>query len=268
MELLKHMLQYAKRRLVRPSLGQRADCRCGSRLRPSDYLDVHMYQEQHVILDPSIEDLTSREILKDAGGEGATKKLARRKLDSTGFMNNQCFSANSNKRLKIMKAQLELVDTVAQINRAIAAEKAVEKQSKQEKYSTIAPAAILKLRAKDDDFNKLTKNEMAAIAFTYFMKAELKGSKPDHMKAMSMLVTQHSSVMPRVLAEVSQQARAVQPAADLAGQSDGDSDEESSSSDEEEVTIADMILACQQEQVEQAIEDPMSDDPELSDGGL
>ena len=89
-----------------------------------------------------------------------------------------------------------------------------------------------------------------------------------HKKELTGVVKAQATTTKRSAITVEQQYRAVQPAADLAGQSDGDSDEELSSSDEEEVTIADMILACQQEQVEQAIEDPMSDDPELSDDGL
>ena len=44
-------------------------------------------------------------------------------------------------------------------------------------------------------------------------------------------------------------------------------DEESSSSDDEEVTIGDMILALKEAEGEETIEDPMSDEPGLSDDG-
>ena len=108
------------------------------------------------------------------------------------------------------------------------------------------------------------------LKFTYFMKAELKGSKPDHVKSMSTLMTQHCGVMPRVLDEVSKQAGVVQPVAPLALQCDSDGEEESSSSDEEELTIGDMIwhnLALNAPQAEHTIEDPMSDEPGVSDDG-
>ena len=63
----------------------------------------------------------------------------------------------------------------------------------------------------------------------------------------------------------------VQPVAPPAEESDGDSDEESSSksssSDDEEVTIGDMILALKEAEGEETIEEPMSDEPGLSDDG-
>lgn len=43
-----------------------------------------------MLLDPAAEHLTMREILKDSGGDGATKKLAKRKLESAGFINAFC----------------------------------------------------------------------------------------------------------------------------------------------------------------------------------
>ena len=47
-----------------------------------------MTLEQQMLLDPTPEDLTICEILKDCGVDGATKKRAKRKLDSAGFINS------------------------------------------------------------------------------------------------------------------------------------------------------------------------------------
>ncbi len=52
--------------------------------RPSDYLDVPMTADQDIIIDPTLKDLTAHEIMKTAGGEGATEKLAQRKLNNSG----------------------------------------------------------------------------------------------------------------------------------------------------------------------------------------
>jgi hypothetical protein len=60
-QLLDHMLTFAKRRLPR-----------GERLQPSDYLNVAMTADQQMLLDPTPEDLLIRNVLSDAGGDGAT----------------------------------------------------------------------------------------------------------------------------------------------------------------------------------------------------
>ena len=48
--------------------------------RPSTFLEVEMTEEQAAILAPTMQDLSVQAILKDAGGAGATKKLAQHKL--------------------------------------------------------------------------------------------------------------------------------------------------------------------------------------------
>ena len=66
-ELLKHQLSFLKR------TSQSAV------LAPSAWLDIEVSKDQQDILNPSFRDLTIREIMKDAGGLGATKKFAKRK---------------------------------------------------------------------------------------------------------------------------------------------------------------------------------------------
>ena len=48
--------------------------RHGSMERPSQFLDVEMTDDQARILAPTMQDLSVQAILKDTGGEGATKK--------------------------------------------------------------------------------------------------------------------------------------------------------------------------------------------------
>jgi hypothetical protein len=58
--------------------------------RPSTFLEVEMTEELAAILAPTIQNLSVQSILKDAGGAGATKKLARRKLNNAGAITNHC----------------------------------------------------------------------------------------------------------------------------------------------------------------------------------
>ena len=95
----------------------RAHCRCVSHLRPSAWLDVAMTPEQLVLLDPTPEDLTVREIMRDCGGIGAIKKLAKRKLDAAGFINSDCCEANGPERTKRLKQALQLASSMAEIER-------------------------------------------------------------------------------------------------------------------------------------------------------
>ena len=50
-----------------------------------------MTEEQAAILVPTMQDLSVKSILKDAGGTGANKKkLAQRKLNNASAITNQC----------------------------------------------------------------------------------------------------------------------------------------------------------------------------------
>lgn len=92
---------------------------------------MHVASEQCLILDPTPEDLTIREIMMDAGGDGATKRLARRKLDAAGAMNSWCCDATDEKRMGRLKAALHLAKSLAEIStivevEAVEAKKALE----------------------------------------------------------------------------------------------------------------------------------------------
>ena len=104
-----------------------------------------MTPEQHVILDPTQEDLTVREIMKDCGGDGATKKLAKRKLDSAGFINAHCCDATDPVRMKRMKAALELASSIAEINNMVNHEAKEAKKALENEFRKKAPIAISKL---------------------------------------------------------------------------------------------------------------------------
>ena len=78
--------------------------------------DVEMSADQERILAPTLQDLTVRAILKDAGGTGATKKLAARRLNNTGAITSHCGLQNQPERIKLLKSALQLAKSIAEIN--------------------------------------------------------------------------------------------------------------------------------------------------------
>ena len=60
----------------------------------------------------------------------------------------------------------------------------------------VPPGAILKLTSKaDNDFNKLTMNDLKSIAFVYFKGEVLKGDKAQHVKAIEALATAQPAIL-------------------------------------------------------------------------
>ena len=74
--------------------------RHGGTERPFQFLDVEMTDDQARILAPAMQDLSVQAILKDVGGEGATKKLAKRKLNTAGKITSHCGLQNHPERVK------------------------------------------------------------------------------------------------------------------------------------------------------------------------
>jgi len=122
-----------------------------------------------------MEDLMLREILKDCGGDGAIKKLAQRKLDSTGYVNAFCNSANSLKRIARLKAAAQLAASMADIYRAQHEESSKKKADEEDLLVAAAPAATIKLQSNSLAelgpaawFKKLTVKELRAISYEYY----------------------------------------------------------------------------------------------------
>ena len=146
-------------------------------MRPSAYAgDIEMSEDQKTILDPSTHDIMLREILKDYGGDGATKKLARRKLDSAGFVNAFCNHANSAKRIARLKSALQLAESMSEVSRAQQEEALAKKRLEDpDAFIKAAPDALIKLRKHECDelgpnawFAKLTVDQLRAIAYEYY----------------------------------------------------------------------------------------------------
>jgi hypothetical protein len=156
-ELLDHLIVYMKRRTKR-----------GEKLQPTPGLDVEISADQQLLFNPSAEDLTIREILKDAGGDGAVKKMAQRKLDSAAFVNAYCCHANSDLRIQRFKQAARLAASLAEITRLTQEADAAKKELEADLLKDTAVPALRKLRSKNMDFNGVTVKELQALAYEYY----------------------------------------------------------------------------------------------------
>jgi hypothetical protein len=75
-----------------------------------------MTKEQAAIFAPTMQDLSVQSILKDAGGVGATKKLAQRKLNNAGAITSHCGLQKHPERVKKLLAAFQLTTSLADIS--------------------------------------------------------------------------------------------------------------------------------------------------------
>jgi hypothetical protein len=141
-----------------------------SQAMPSPSLDAEMTKDQLKILEPTIQDLSVRAILRDAGGEGATKKLAQRKLNNAGAITNHCGLQNHPARVKKLISALELTASLAEISALSKASKEQDKCKAHTELMDLAPSALVKLQSDklNGDASKLTKKEICSLSFRYF----------------------------------------------------------------------------------------------------
>lgn len=158
-DLLNHMVGF---RMRDPKLKD------GESSVPSAYLDIEMSDTQRSLLKPSPMDFTMRNIMRDAGGDGAKHKLAKRKLGMYGGIKSQSGFANDPKRLKSMENAVQLSESLAEISRFEQAAKAKKKNDLHKELVELAPGARNKLVKNDGNVNKLKKDEISAILFVYY----------------------------------------------------------------------------------------------------
>ena len=137
-------------------------------LVPSAHLDIEYTSTQRMLLNPSAQDFTMHEIMSHAHGAGAQQALAKRKLDSVGNVRGQSGFANDPARMKRLKSQLDLVVSIADIDKATANEKATAKSMRTNGLAELGPHAISKLKARKGMVEELTKKELCSLAFNVF----------------------------------------------------------------------------------------------------
>jgi hypothetical protein len=106
-ELFEHMVTFRRRTTKGPEV-----------FEPETRLGLEITDIQKKILAPSEQDMTAGSLMKDACGEGATQKHAKRKLDALGDIKAHCCFANGPERFAKLKRAAELAVSLSAINRA------------------------------------------------------------------------------------------------------------------------------------------------------
>ena len=140
-----HMVKMARRTTPR-----------GTLLRPAAWLAVELTPEQGaMILNPGDTDYTIGAIMRAAGGSGGSKALPKRKLDAMCAIRGRSGFLNDEERMKKMRSQLDLAQSIASIHFAQKEEKKVKAAAATEGLFDLAPIALAKLRSKGNDVSKL-----------------------------------------------------------------------------------------------------------------
>ena len=142
--LLDHMMDFIKRRTKK---GEKVMPSSDSRLKHAS--DVETSADRHTLINPTYEDFVIREILRGAGGDGVSKRLAQRKLDSTSFVNACCCEETNPKRLARLKAALEITASMAEVSKPQQEDKEKKNEEELTGLTPIATTSLLKLKSKD-----------------------------------------------------------------------------------------------------------------------
>ena len=166
---------------------------------PSTYLEIDVSPDQKTILNPTAQQLTVQAILKDAGGAGATKKLAKRKLNTSGAFTSHCGLQNHPGRVKKMLSAMELTASMAEVSAASKANKDNDQRMANTELMDLAPAALLKLNCDklNGDVSKMTKKKICAISFRFFGRLYKESeSKPKLVACLEGLISDQPDVLP------------------------------------------------------------------------
>ena len=146
------------------------------------------------------------EIRRTAGGDGATLKVAQRRINEFRSIQSHSKVANDLPQLKKMRAALDLASSISQIQQAEAAVSTKKKETKELKLDKIAPLAAAKLKGMDRTNIKLTIDEIQAVATKYYKTKLTKKRRPQPAAALVELMDKKPAALDPVTA-ISAQAR-------------------------------------------------------------
>jgi hypothetical protein len=106
--------------------------------------------------------------MKDAGGVGASKKLAKRKMDAYGCVQSHCFEVTDPKRLKSQENARVLAASIAEVNNTSKALQASKQSKEDDELVPLAQPAFVKLHKNSMNWAKLNRKEMRSLALKYF----------------------------------------------------------------------------------------------------
>lgn len=153
--------------------------------KASAYLDLEVNHRQMECVQPTEDDFRRADVLRDAVGDGAMRKISKRKLTTLGYLQGHCGIVNSKETLKRMKQDLDLSVSVAEIHRLEALESKKKKAEEEDKHKGKAPAAALKLEEKKRNLDDMYVKEMICLLFTIYNVTCAKSvRKPDVIRRL------------------------------------------------------------------------------------
>ena len=131
--------------------------------------------------------LLKRDIMRDSGGNSANTKIEARKLDIMGFFKSHSDLINSEDAVARKTNQVMLAKSIAAIQKAEADTARKKKSTAESRLWDMVPAANIKLDAKDNDANNLTKKEICALLMACYatVAGESKHNKPTLVAMLS-----------------------------------------------------------------------------------
>jgi hypothetical protein len=199
-------------------------------LVPSSHLAVEMRSDQTSILNPTLQDYSAGAMMKSAGGSGAQTNAPKRKMGALAGIRGHSGLLNDPVRLKRLKEQSDLAQSLSSILRAQQQAKKSKKDADVAGLFDKAPPALLKLAKKDLDASKLTKEEICSIAYRCFATTLNNGLKKAKLvDDFQELVAKHPQVLTTSIAE----AKATPALAAGMEDEEQDHDEEEGDSEDE-----------------------------------
>ena len=111
-------------------------------------------------------------------------KLAQRRLDAAGCINQHCNRANDPQRVQRLLAAQQMAKSMADVARAQQQEKREKAAAADAELLSCADAAIAKLKAKGLEASKLTMPEIRAVSWSaYRIKLKAAGVRKEELAA-------------------------------------------------------------------------------------
>ena len=121
-------------------------------------------------------------------GEGGKLRLAKRKLDSAGYVHSSCGLANDPGRISRLGNRLMLASSLAEVSTLAASAKSARRSPAAAALIGETPFAVAKLKGLGGLVSALTMGDICAIAARYFKTALKAGVKASVVKQLENLI--------------------------------------------------------------------------------
>ena len=147
--------------------------------KPSSHLAIDLDKSQIGMLTPTSLQLNKREIMRYAGGMGASMNMSERKLYQFGYIKSHSGIANDQARLENLANQLMLAKLVESIAEEKKKQAHHNKTAATTKLVALSPEAKRNLANKLGDATNLTKKVITALLLVCYLVEEDDKRKKD-----------------------------------------------------------------------------------------